>query len=113
MPDTSDPAATNIPAEILESIAVDNVKAVAGQVAALSNLAFQEAVNSLGRRNILAENALAVSLKRMQEIDTEESLSMKHAFTGNAVAEKLAELSSTVKALANQPPTGVAPSTGG
>jgi hypothetical protein len=94
---------SELPDSIIESIAISNVKAVAGQPAMLSNLAFANLVNNvnLSQQNAVshqqAMNQLLLTVtgkvvNLVANLSPLEAEAATHLFTGNEAAEDLADL---------------------
>lgn len=91
--------ATGVDHEIVKSVAGANFKVLGDTPAILTNMGLENAISHQNRVNVLAENALAASLKNMNEVDPTQAKSLQALFTGNQVAEQLASLGATVAAL--------------
>ena len=91
--------ATGVDHEIVKSVAGANFKVLGDTPAMLTTMGLENAVSHQNRVNVLAENALAASLKAMNEVDPAEAKSLQALFTGNQVAEQLANLGASVAAI--------------
>jgi len=114
-----------LPEQIIDSIAIDNVKTIAGAPAVNSSfyqgLAMGNAVHNqnLSQQNAIAEqNAMSVArlalAKQLTEVDPSESIATNKLLTGNDVASQMQSLLAAlnsgaqgVKAQAITPPTSV------
>ncbi len=105
-----------IPEEVLKAIAVANVKAIAEQPAMLSNLAFANLVNNvnLSQQNAVsnqqAMNQLAITVtgkivNLLANLTPLEAVAATHLFTGNEMAEDLADLKAADEAFSSPSPT--------
>lgn len=92
-----------IPDQIVESVAVDNVKAVAGGSAFYSNLAMsnavsiqnlqqQEALNSARAMEVARLNAVHGGSKFTYELGAEEARANQKLLTGDSVAQQMQSL---------------------
>jgi hypothetical protein len=107
--------------QVLEAVAIGNLKSISEQPAMLANLAYS---NMVANTNLSAQNAVAnqqglnelgVSVlgKTVNIVSTLgplESKSASEILTGNAVAEEIGDLKATVQGLSSQsvtsPPNG-------
>ena len=89
-------ATSALPDDIRESVAVDNLKTIAGAYAAYSANAFGNHVSHQKRLDILAEKTLAVSLGKMDDLTPEEARSISRVMSGNDLGQQLAQLRSVV-----------------
>lgn len=76
---------------LIDSVANDNTKAVAGQPAVLANLSLQNQIAHQNRLNILAEAALATAITRVNELDAEQIASLITGLSTNQQAAKVAQ----------------------
>lgn len=94
------PANVNItsalPDDIRESVASVNLKVLGEQTAALSNLAFANAVSHQNRMNVLAEAVVGRIAKDMAEVDPSESVAIQKLLSGNDLAQNLSALGSAI-----------------
>src|SRR5215831_9966526 len=95
--------------QAVDSITIDNVKTVAGAgaesqaslarvVSSALGILVQDSVASAGRRNAMADAAMATVLKSMSEIDPQEAVSVAKTLS-STLPEVLAQLGSAVAAL--------------
>lgn len=125
--------------QIVDTISIENLKTIAGNSASVQaglntivgssmGMAVQNAVNAQQlaqlnaisaqqRVNVIAEAATVVEVNKLLNMDTEEANSILRTNTGNSSAETMTQLLAAlnsgaqgVKAAANTPPVGVAPS---
>jgi hypothetical protein len=88
-----------IPEQIVDSVAIDNVKSIAGGSAFYSNLAMANAVHhqALAQANAISEqNAMGVArlsaVKQLVEVDPAQSVALNKIMTGNDVAAQMQAL---------------------
>lgn len=91
--------ATGVDHEVVKSVAGVNFKVLGDLPAMLVGQMVQNALMSSKRTDVLAENALASSIKMLQEVDPQEAKSLKELFTGNALAEQINALGGAIAAL--------------
>lgn len=113
--------AGSVPGDIVESIAMANVKSVAEQPAMLANLALSNLIanvnlsqqNAVSNQQALNQICLTVVGKVVNLLTTLsplEAMSDEKVLTGNAVAEEIADLKASLQALTGQTPgSGTAP----
>lgn len=89
-------ATSALPDDIRESVAVDNLKTIAGAYAAYSANAFGNHVSHQKRLDILAEKALAVSVGTLDDLKPEEARSISRMMSGNDLGQQLAQLRAVV-----------------
>lgn len=91
--------ATGVDHEVVKSVAGTNFKVLGDLPAMLVGQMVQNALMSAKRTDVLAENALASSIKMLQEVDPQEAKALKELFTGNALAEQINSLGAAISAL--------------
>ena len=107
-----------MPEQILDAVAVENVKSIAGGSAFYHNLAMANAVQhqNLAQQNAIAEQAALgvarlAAIKTLVETDPSEAMSTQKMMTGNDVANTMQSLLAAlnsggqgVKAMQTTPP---------
>lgn len=104
-----EPQNAAVPGDVVEAIAISNLKAVAEQPASLANLALANLVQNtnLAQQNAVshqqAMNQLSVAIvgkvvNLLTTLGPEEAMSAQQLLTGNAVAEEIADLKAAVGA---------------
>jgi hypothetical protein len=99
-----------LPEEVLQTIAISNAKSVSEQPAMLSNLAFgnnasnanlsqQNAVSNQQAMNELNVVVTGKAINLVANLSPTEALSTSQLFTGNTVAEEIADLKASVDSL--------------
>ncbi|MBP0030915.1 hypothetical protein [Roseofilum sp. Guam] len=97
-----------LPGDIRESIAISNAKSVAEQPALLANLAFanvvantnlsqQNALSNQQAMNQLAMTVTAKAVNKVSDLTPLEALAVNKLYTGNDVAQQLADLRAVSK----------------
>ncbi|MDB9516058.1 RebB family R body protein [Roseofilum reptotaenium CS-1145] len=97
-----------LPGDIRESIAIANAKSVAEQPALLANLAFanvvantnlsqQNALSNQQAMNQLAMTVTAKAVNKVSDLTPLEALAVNKLYTGNDVAQQLADLRAVSK----------------
>jgi hypothetical protein len=81
-----------IPDAIVESVAIDNVKTVAGGPAFYSNLAMGNAVAHQQGMNTILTAAVGSVVKGLTEVDPSEAASVSKALTGHDTAATITAL---------------------
>jgi hypothetical protein len=81
-----------IPDAIIESVAVDNVKTVAGGPAFYSNLAMGNAISNQQAMNAISQASVGSIIKNLTEVDPAEALAINKAMTGNDLAQGITAL---------------------
>lgn len=88
-----------LPEQIVDSVAIDNVKSIAGGSAFYANLAMANAVQhqNLAAQNAIGEHAAMgiarlAAVKSLVESDPSEAISMNKMMTGNDVASQMQAL---------------------
>ncbi|TVR59433.1 MAG: hypothetical protein EA420_15990 [Candidatus Competibacteraceae bacterium] len=81
-----------IPDSIVESVAIDNVKTVAGGPAFYSNLAMGNAVSHQQGMNAILTAAVGSVVKGLTEMDPSEAISISRALTGHDSAQGITAL---------------------
>jgi hypothetical protein len=95
--------------QVIDSLTIENLKTIAGAgaesqaslarvVSSALGILVQDSVASAGRRNNMADVAMAQMLKSMSEIDPTEAVSMAKTLS-STLPEVLAQLGSAVAAL--------------
>jgi len=118
-PDDDDPS-SSLPKEIIDAIAIGNVKSVAEQSSMLSNLAYanlitntnlaqQNAVSNQQALNQLGATVTGKSVNLVANLSPLEAVASVKLDTGNDIAEQLADLKGTIEAFS--PPPTVTPGT--
>src|SRR3972149_6560938 len=82
--------------DLVDSVADDKIKTIAGAPAFYAAQAMGNAVAHQNRIAVLAETALAQSIKLLTEIDPAESVSVLKMLSGNDLAQQLSALGSAV-----------------
>lgn len=117
-PGDDDDPSPSLPKEIIDAIAIGNVKSVAEQSSMLSNLAY---ANLITNTNLSAQNAVAnqqalnqlgatvtgKSVNLVANLSPLEAVASVKLDTGNDIAEQLADLKGTIEAFS--PPAKVTP----
>jgi hypothetical protein len=83
---------------LVDSVSNANIKTIAEAGAHAMAQIFQSSAAHANRLNILAEGALAKSLKNMQELDVSEAVSEQKVLSGNDLGQVLASLNAAVAA---------------
>ena len=89
--------------QVVDSVTIDNVKAVAGSgseaqatiskvLAAQIGILIGDTVASAGRRASIADLAMASAVKDLVTVDPQEAVSIAKTMTGNDLAQQLAQL---------------------
>ena len=91
--------ATGVDHEIVKSVAGANFKVLGDTPVILTNMGLENAISHQNRVNVLSETALAAAIKGLSEVDPAEAKSLQSLFTGNQVAEQLANLGASVAAI--------------
>lgn len=91
--------ASSIPDNILEAVAVNNVKTLGEATAHSIALAQQNAVAHQNRVNAIAEAAMSQAIKGLLETDPIEAIANSKMLTGNDTAQQIAQLSAAVSAM--------------
>ena len=86
----------SIPEEIINSVAISNLKTIAEAASHSMGLAMQNAVSHQNRLNIVAEAALGNITKNLTETDQIEAVSVLKTLSGNDLAQQLAQLLSAL-----------------
>ena len=81
-----------IPDSIVESVAIDNVKTVAGGPAFYSNLAMGNSVSHQQGMNAILTAAVGSVVKGLTEIDPSEAASISRTLTGHDTAAGITAL---------------------
>jgi hypothetical protein len=81
-----------IPDSIVESVAIDNVKTVAGGPAFYSNLAMGNAVAHQQGMNAILTAAVGSVVKGLTEMDPSEAIATSRALTGHDTASGMTAL---------------------
>ena len=103
----------SIPEDVLSAVAVANVKAIAGQPAMLSNLAYSNVVanTNLSQQNAVAHqqamNELSISIlakaaNLISNLGPLEARSAAEVLTNNELAQTIADLKATTQAFAGK-----------
>jgi hypothetical protein len=109
----ADPAITPdppLPEEVLQAISISNAKSVAEQPAMLANLAFgnntsnanlsqQNAVSNQQAMNELNVVITGKAVNLVANLSPMEAVSTSQLFTGNTVAEEIADLQASVDSM--------------
>ena len=116
---------TSLSEDVVEAVAVGNLKSIAEQPAMLSNLAYSNTVvnTNLSMQNAVANQqtvnqlgvaTLSMTVNNVSNLGPLESKSATEILTGNTVAEEIVDLKATVQAFIQQhPPTPPTPPNGG
>ncbi len=97
-------------AKIIEGVAIGNLKSIAEQPAMLSNLAYSNMVantnlaqqNAVANQQALNELGVAVTgktIQLLQNLGPLEAVSTTELFTGNMLAQMIAELKASVASI--------------
>lgn len=79
---------------LIDSVANDNTKTVAGQPAVLANLALSNLVAHQGRLQLIAEAAIGNIVRRLSELDTAEAAGILKTTQGDLAAQMAALIAS-------------------
>ena len=90
------PTDAQIAEEIIDSVAISNLKTVAEVASHSMGLAMQNAVAHQNRLNIVAEAAIGNITKNLTEADPIEAVSILKTLSGNDLAQQLAQLLSAL-----------------
>lgn len=86
--------------QIVDAVAMDNVKTVAGSPSFYASIAMGDAVDHQRRVRALAEGALSCALTKMMSMDPAEAVSIVKMMSGNDIAAA----QQAVKAAQTTPP---------
>lgn len=81
-----------IPDEIRESVAINNIKTLGESAAFYTQLAMGNAVSHQNRLNVIAETTVGQICKALIEVDPSESVAIQKLLSGNDLAQQLAQL---------------------
>jgi Killing trait len=112
--DDDDPPSSSLPKEIIDAIAIGNVKSVAEQSSMLSNLAYANlitntnlaqanAVSNQQALNQLGATVTGKSVNLVANLSPLEAVASVKLDTGNDIAEQLADLKGTLEAFSPSP----------
>ena len=81
--------------QIVDSVASSNLKTLGDAGAQYASLAVGNAVSHQNRLNVLAETSVATAIKRLQEVDVEEAVSISKVMSSN-VQDELTQLGAVI-----------------
>lgn len=91
-----DKVTSALPDDIREGIAVDNLKATAGQPANLANLAYMNAVHQQAMGVELSHAVMARCIDRVLDTRIDDAVAGQKLASGNDLGQQLAQLGSVI-----------------